>query len=149
MKLKPVIIILGEPHSIFIEILFKIYKKVFISKIKRPLILIGSKKLLERQMFFFKYKYKINEILIKDIPLVKDNKNINIININLKTKKTFFRDTPNSTQYLTKSFDTALKILKKKIAIGLINGPINKTSFLKKRYEGVTEYLVNLTKSKN
>ena len=42
MNYKPIIIVAGEPNSIFFEIFFKVIKK----KIKSPIILIGSKKLL-------------------------------------------------------------------------------------------------------
>ena len=41
---KPVIIVLGEPNSVFIEILAKVLNKVSIKKkINYPILLIGSK----------------------------------------------------------------------------------------------------------
>ena len=46
MKSKPILIISGEPNSIFLEIFFKSYKKKF----KTPLILISSLKILSLQM---------------------------------------------------------------------------------------------------
>ena len=49
MKYKPLIIVMGEPYSIFLEILFKAFKSSFISKVKRPIILIGSAELLQKQ----------------------------------------------------------------------------------------------------
>jgi 4-hydroxythreonine-4-phosphate dehydrogenase len=42
MKFKPIIIVPGEPNSVFFEIFFKSLKK---NKFKSPLILITSSKL--------------------------------------------------------------------------------------------------------
>ena len=42
MSFKPIIIVAGEPNSIFFELFFKVIKK----KIKLPIILIASKKLI-------------------------------------------------------------------------------------------------------
>ena len=47
MKNKPILIVAGEPNSIFIEIFLKSLK---LKKIKTPLILIASEKLLKLQM---------------------------------------------------------------------------------------------------
>ncbi len=149
MKYKPLIIVMGEPYSIFLEILFKTFKPSFINKIKRPLILIGSAELLKKQMNFFKYNFKINIINIKDIKSIKNNKSFNIINIKLNTNKTFVKDVSKSKRYIDESFKIALSILRKKLAVGVLNGPINKTTFLDKKFEGITEYLVKHTKTKN
>ena len=149
MNYKPLIIVMGEPYSIFLEILFKIFKSRFIKKIKRPIILIGSVSLLIKQMKFFNYKFKINIIKINDIPYIKNNKSFNIININLDINNVFIKDVLKSKKYIDDSFEVALGILKKKQAVGMLNGPVNKTTFLEKKYEGITEYLVKHTKSKN
>ena len=149
MKYKPLIIVMGEPYSIFLEILFKTFKSSFISKVKRPIILIGSAELLQKQMIFFKYKININIIEIQDIPHIKDNKSLNVINIKFKAKRIFTKDFLGSKKYIDKSFKVALSIMRKKLAIGILNGPINKTTFLEKRFEGVTEYLVKQTKTRN
>ena len=45
MKFKPIIIVPGEPNSIFFEIFFKSIKNSY----KNPIILIASKKLLLNQ----------------------------------------------------------------------------------------------------
>jgi len=65
---KPIIIVAGEPNSIFFELFFKIIKK----KIKSPIILIASEKLILKQAKILKKKIKINivnesEILKKKI----------------------------------------------------------------------------------
>ena len=58
MKYKPIILIAGEPNSIFFEILFKVFKT---KRFKSPLILIASYKILSLQMkkLDFKKKNKI------------------------------------------------------------------------------------------
>ena len=47
MNFDPILIIHGEPNSIFSEILFKSLKKI---KVKKPIILISSSKLLKYHM---------------------------------------------------------------------------------------------------
>ena len=59
MNKEPIIIVAGEPNSIFLEIFFKsIKKKIY----NRPLIIIVSKKLLEEQMKKLGFLFKINTI---------------------------------------------------------------------------------------
>jgi len=55
---KPIIIVAGEPNSVFFEIFFKILKK----KIKSPIILIASKKLILKQARVLKKKINLNTI---------------------------------------------------------------------------------------
>ena len=148
MSYKPLLIVLGEPRSIFIEVFLKAYKKLR-KKIKRPILLIGSKKLLKKQLNYFKYNYKINEIIEDDIKLVKNNKNINLINVDLNVTKPFQKIFINSNNYIENSFNTAINLLKQKRAIGLLNGPISKKKFLKKSFMGITEYLKHKTSSSN
>ena len=56
MNYKPILIVTGEPNSIFLEIFFKSLKKI---KIKSPLILITSEKLIRLQMAKLKFKKKL------------------------------------------------------------------------------------------
>ena len=56
MSYSPILIVAGEPNSIFLEIFFKVMKK---NKILSPLILITSHKLLRMQMKKLKFKKKI------------------------------------------------------------------------------------------
>ena len=148
MSYKPLLIVLGEPRSVFIEIFLKAYQKLR-KKIKRPIVLIGSAKLLKKQLNYFNYKYTINEIFEENIKLIKSNKNINIINVDLDVKNPFQKIFNSSNKYIENSFNTAIKLLKKKQAIGLLNGPISKKKFLKKSYSGITEYLKYKTSSNN
>ena len=150
MTNKPILIVLGEPYSIFSETLFKLYKSKIYKELKKPIILIGSKKLLIEQMLKLKFKLKINEIKYKDInkyPI--NNKDINIINVNFSYKKIFEKISSKSKNYIKKCFDIALILLKKNYAHTLINGPISKKYFLNKRYLGITEYLTKKTNTKN
>ena len=147
MKNKPILIIAGEPNSIFLEIFFKTVKKKII---KNPIILIVSKDLFFKQMKRLGFNYSINLIDEKNIKYEKiDNKKINVINVNYKFKNAFENITDKSNKYLTKCFSIALVLLKKNYFLGLINGPISKKNFLKEKYLGITEYLADKTKRKN
>ena len=146
MKNKPIIIINGEPNSIFLEIFFKTIKY---KKFKSPLILISSLKILKLQMKKFKFKTKINLIEHKNLKKSKiDNKSINLINVEYKQRKIFEKISSKSNTFIKDSFDIALDILKERISNKFINGPISKKSFLNKNYLGITEYLTKKTNSK-
>jgi len=60
MSCKPIIIVAGEPNSVFLEIFFKSLK---FKKYKSPLIIVCSKKLLQEQMKKLKFNYKINMLI--------------------------------------------------------------------------------------
>ena len=149
MKNKPLLIVLGEPNSIFSEILFKTYKKKIIQKFNRPIVIIGSENLLKLQMKFLKYSIKIKKINPLDLKKANLNKKyINIVNVDYRFKKVFNRISNSSNKYINNCFKVALKLLKEKSAFALINGPVSKTHFLEKKYLGITEYLANKTKIK-
>ena len=59
MNIKPILIVTGEPFSIFSEILFKTFRK---NKFKKPIIIIGSYNLLCDQMKFLKYRIQFNVV---------------------------------------------------------------------------------------
>ncbi len=143
---KPILIVTGEPFSVFSEILFKTIKKY---KIKKPIIVLGSYDLIKAQMRFLKYKIPLNTIPQNfKIESLKMNV-INIIDIKLNFNKPFQKISNVSNSYIEQSFQLALKLLKKKIFIGLINGPISKKHFLKNKFLGITEYLADKTESQN
>ena len=148
MSYKPIIIVAGEPNSIFLEIFFKSLK---LKKYKSPLILICSKKLLENQMKKFKFKKKIN--LIDPINLhgfKLSNKNINLINVELNFKFSFKKNLKKSNFYIKNCFEIAFKIIKDGFTNKLINGPISKKKFLNKKFLGMTEYISdNFSTKKN
>ena len=137
-KFKPIIIVAGEPNSIFIEIFFKALKK----KIKSPIILVASYKLLKLQMKKLKYKKKILTLDYKKLQNYNlDNRSINLININYNVTKAFDKISVKSNKYIEKSFKIGLDIIKTGISNKFINGPVSKKSFLKKKYLGITEYI--------
>ena len=146
MNYKPIIIVSGEPNSIFFELFFKVIKK----KIKSPIILIASKKLLLNQAKFLKKKINFN--LINESSLIKQKKKlkkINLINVDFKQSKAFSKITSKSNNYISSSFDIAINLLKNNVSNKLINGPISKKTFLKNKFNGITEYLANKTDTKN
>ena len=147
MKNKPIIVVAGEPFSIFLEILFKSKKKF---RSRNPILLIVSKKLLIKQMKKLKFNFKINEINKDKINFNKlDNKNINLINVDFKFKDVFGKISNNSNSYINNSFNLALRLLREKKFSGLINGPISKKNFLKQKFFGITEFLADKTNKKN
>ncbi len=143
MKNNTAIIICGDPKSTFNEILIKTLKNKVLKSVKFPIIIICSEKLFRNELKKFKTKIKIkkfenqNKLLNKsvyiiDIPL--DNKNLTLLKKN---------------SYIKKSFETGLNLIKKNNSLSLINGPISKTTFLKGKYNGITEYLASKTGSYN
>ena len=145
MNFKPIIVVSGEPYSIFLEIFFKIKK----NKFKRPIIIIASKKLLLNQMKMLKFNFKVNLIDKKNINYRDlDNKKINVIDVHFKFSKTFDIISDKSNEYIKECFRIAIKLLKTNKYIGMINGPISKKNFLKEKFLGITEYLAHKTKQK-
>jgi len=147
MSYKPIIIVAGEPNSIFLEIFFKSIRKNYF---KCPLIIIVSKKLLIKQMEILGFDFKLNLINENYLQLNKlNNKKINIINVDYNFKKTFEKISIKSNDYISECFDLALRIIKKNKFLSLINGPISKKHFLNGKSLGITEYLAKKTNSKN
>ncbi len=144
MNIENILITTTEPKSIFLEILFKYFKSKKFYKNKKKIILIGNLSLILKQAIKFKFKKKLN--IISDVTEAK-KKVINVINIKLEnTDKIFSRD---FSKYISNSFDRSLAILKKNKKTVLINGPINKKEYLKKKHLGITEYLAHRTNSKS
>ena len=147
MKDKIILIVGGEPNSIFLEIFFKTLK---LKKTKCPIVLISSEKLLKKQMMKLKFKKKIKLLDYKNLQLKKlDNNSINLINVNYNQKNAFEKISKKSNKFIEKSFEIAIKILKKGFVSRFINGPISKKNFLGNRYLGITEYISKKISSKN
>jgi len=145
MGKEPIIIVGGEPNSIFLEILFKSLKA---NTYKSPLIIIISKKLLQKQMRELNFNFKINDINknLKDFSKL-NNKKINLINVDYDFNKCFEKITTKSNKYIDETFKTALNFIKRNNLSKFINGPVSKKSFLKGKILGITEYLAKKTKS--
>ena len=134
MSYKPILIVAGEPNSIFLEIFFKSLR---FKRFKSPIIIICSKRLLKNHMKKFRFKKKIKLINLNDLQKEKfNNDTLNLIDVDLKS------NTPvNSNFYIKKSFDLAFRIVKNGITNKFINGPISKKKFLNKKFLGMTEYI--------
>jgi len=138
MNYKPILIVAGEPNSVFFEIFFKVLKK----KIKSPLVLIASHKLILMQMKKLKFHKKIKILDIKKIKHYSlNNKVINLIDVNYNQKKPFEKISNKSNNYINESFLIASNLIKHGFTNKLINGPISKKNFLKKKKLGITEYI--------
>jgi len=146
MNIKKILIILGEPNSTFSEILLKYFNSNNFKNINSKIILIGSFELLNQQIKLLKYKNKLNNILDVKNAL---RRRINIIDVNYKFNKVFTNISDKSNKYIEDCFNLGLKIIKKDKSIVLINGPISKENFLKKKFPGITEYIANKTNSKD
>ena len=122
MKIKPIIIVNGDPNSIFLEIFFKALKY---KNYKCPLILISSLKLLKSHMKNLNFKRKINLVNLKSLNIKQYNNNsINLIDIKLNQN---FKS--NNNKFIENTFKAGLDIINKGIANKFINGPITKKIF--------------------
>ena len=129
MSSSPILIIPGEKKSIFFEIFFKSLKSnIFLS----PLILICDKKNLDKEIKRYKFSKNIEQIKLDKIYSKKFIK-----------KKIYLIDTKykNSENYVHNCFKIAFKLIKNGLTQRMINGPINKTKTLNKKYLGMTEYV--------
>jgi len=144
---KPVLIVLGEPNSVFTEILSKILNFIINNqKIRYPIILIGSKNLIFSQLRLLRKKIHFEVINKKTFNYKKLKKKIYLIDVKYKFKKPFELISNKSKSYISNCFNIALNLINLKVSNILINGPISKKHFLKKKYPGVTEYLFNKSK---
>ena len=124
MKNNFILVIAGENRSIFLEVFFKALKY---KKYKSPIVLICNKKILQQHMKKNNFKKEINILEVKKLnKYILNNNCINLIDVKFNVGK--------NNDYLNKSFEIAFKIIKDKITNKLTNGPINKTSFLKKNF---------------
>ncbi len=135
MKNKPIIIIAGQSNSIFFEIFFKSLKN---KNYKSPIILIASLNLLNKQMKKFRFRKGIKLLKLENLKKIKiNNKVINIIDVKLNNENSLIE----KNAYIKNSFNLAFKIIKNGYSDKIINGPINKESFLNKKFLGITEYI--------
>ena len=145
MNTKTILVVLGEPNSTFSEILLKYFKSKKFKEINKKIVLIGNYDLFKKQMKILNYKMQINKISDINNSL---KGNINLLNVNYKFKKAFTNISALSNNYIENCFKLGLKLLKKKNIHALINGPVSKKHFLKKKFPGITEYIADMTNSK-
>ena len=147
MNYSPILIVSGEPNSVFLELFFKVLNK---DKIKSPIILISSKKLLTLQMQKLEFKKKIKLLQVSKLKSYKlDNKTINLIDVKYNPGKAFEKISKKSNIFIKNSFDLAFQIIKKNDIHKFINGPISKKQFLKNKFLGITEYISEKFQAKN
>ena len=147
MNFNPILIVSGEPNSVFLELFFKVFNN---NKIKSPIILISSKKLLNLQMKKLGFKNKIKLINSSKLKFYKlDNKTINLIDVNYNTDKAFEKISSKSNVFIKNSFELAFNTIRNNNISKFINGPISKKSFLKKKFLGITEYISEKFLTKN
>ena len=147
MNYKPILIVHGEPNSIFLEIFFKSLR---LKKYKSPLILICSLKILKFQMKKLNFSKKIRIVNPHNLNNNNlDNKLINLIDVSYKSNLSFNKISNKSNLYIKNCFKVAFKILMSGDTNKLINGPISKKKFLNKKFLGITEYLSKKFNSKN
>ena len=81
MNFKPILIMHGEPNSVFLEIFFKSIK---FKKFKSPLIMVCSQKIIKFQMQKLKFNKEINIINPSSIDKMKlDNKKLILLILNI------------------------------------------------------------------
>ena len=125
----PILIIPGEKKSIFFEIFFKSIKSKFFES---PLILICDKKILNKEVKKYKFNRCIEQIKFDEIYSKKFyKKKIYVVHVKIQ----------NSNLYVRNCFKVAFKLIKDGLTQKMINGPINKTKTLNKKYLGVTEFV--------
>ena len=140
MSYKPILIVPGDPDSIFFEIFFKTLKK---KQTKSPIILITSLSLIRKYIIKHNAKIKLCEIKLSELNKQNFNKGIiYIINVNHKLNK-------NPKKYLNECFYKAFRILKSGFTNKFINGPITKKNFLNKKFLGITEFISHEFNAKN
>ena len=101
MKFKPILILTGEPNSIFSEILIKSINKI---KIKKPIIVISSKKLLIKKLKKLNFKKKIKLLNYKNLKNYHlNNKSINLIDIDYNQQKAFEKISGKSKKFIENS----------------------------------------------
>lgn len=146
MNNDPILIVAGEPNSIFSEILVKSFKHY---NKQRPIILFISKRLLIEQLNKINLKLQLHFINSKNKQILKlSKKKLNIVDVNYKFNKPFEKPSSKSNKYIEECFDKAINLAKTMSIAGLINGPINKNYFLKNKFFGITEYLSKKLKIK-
>ena len=129
MSSKPILIVPGEKKSIFFEIFFKSLKsKSFTS----PLILICDKLNLNKEIKRYNFSKFIEQIKLEEVYSIRFQKK-KIYTIHVKDQ--------NSNIYIHNCFKIAFKLIKEGLTQKMINGPINKTKTLNKKFLGMTEFV--------
>ena len=141
--MKKIIIVSGDPNSINSEIIYKVWKKIS-KNIKKKIIFISNKKLLDQQ--FKKLKYKISTVSINGLSSINFDDSIKILDVKINFNDPFKVSRKSSSRFINESLDLAHKLAKNKEVIGIINCPIDKKNL--NNEIGVTELLASKCKIK-
>ena len=139
-------IVTGEPDSINIEIIGKVWKKLK-SIEKNNLFLIGNYKLIKFQ--FETNKIKIPLKIINNTKSIKSNNFLHVFDVHINFKNFDKVNKNDNRKYILKSLDLADYLAKNKYIKGFINCSIDKEKTFKSQTLGVTEYLAKKNKLKN
>ena len=141
---KKIIIVAGDPNSINVELIHKVWK-ILDQKIKKKILLIANFELIKAQLK--KLKSKINLIKLKSFDENEKTNHLRIIDIPLKFKNSYNVSLNNSSKYVIESLNLAHKLaLDKKRIQGIINCPIKKELIKKTSKVGVTEFFASKNK---
>ena len=141
---KPVAIIAGEPNSISSEIIFKSWKLRNQYSFK-PLIIIGSLKLLNLQKKRLGYNLKIKEIKNNFLSKKYNKNELLVYDVKYTQRKPFQKITTKSNNYIFNCFNISINLMKNKKILGVINCPVAKETLFKNKHQGITEYLSKKT----
>ena len=102
MNFSPILIVHGEPNSIFFEIFIKALNH---SKIKSPIILISSERIIKLQMKKLGIKKRIKLLNYKNLQFEElNNKSINLINVNFNQNTAYEKISKKSKKFIKNSF---------------------------------------------
>tara|TARA_Y100001958_G_scaffold152521_1_gene138798 strand:- start:2080 stop:3042 length:963 start_codon:yes stop_codon:yes gene_type:complete len=138
-----IVIVAGDPNSINSEIIFKSFKKIK-NNLKKKIVIIGNKNLLNDQLKLLKINLSLNNI--SNINEISSNKSISIIDVPLYYKNSFKVSDKDASKYVKNSLSIAHNLSLKKKIKGFINCPIDKKLIKTKNVHGVTEYLAKKSK---
>jgi len=131
-------IIAGEPNSINSEIIGKMWRKKSDFK-NLNIFIIGSYALIKDQLKTLKIKIKLKRIT----KIEKQNfkKELLILDVPLKFKKSFNVNKKRKANYVIDSLNLGIKMAYRKKILGFINCPINKKETFGNKKFGITEFL--------
>ena len=142
MSIDHVLFLITDPKSVYLEIIFKYFKSKKFNLNKKKITIVGDSIFIKKEAKKNNFRRTFNQV--KDILDTKKNF-INILDVKLNKKI----KAPDFSDYISVGFEKCISIIKKNKKIALLNGPINKKKFLKKKYLGITEYLAKKTNTKN
>lgn len=134
--MKKIILVIGDPNSINVEIIYKSLMKIKKS-VKSRVYLIGSYDLMQSQLKILNYSMKIikkNEINNYDVSNFPK-----IIDIKTNFKNPFKVSKKDASDLIYKSLNLSHKLALRDDVLGVINCPIDKKLLRKNQY-GVTEF---------